>query len=276
MKIKHNKKRNTAFVYEALIREGTSAILQKDTKRRNTIVKLIKKHFAPNSLLRKDLECYRSLYNRENVSDQDYTRIIHESYRQKSIINTDTLFTQQTELIKDINKELEPSVFNNFVPNYKSLATIYQLFSHNMSPKDRVLLENVLTQSKREQNKTTVSAEVDDVLIETFVKKFNNKYDSNLLEEQRTLLTHYIKSFMDNALELKVFVNDEITRLKGKLNEAKSLDVLVEDQNMLNKTNRLLEKLEQFKNQGLDDELVTTVLKTQSLVKEIFDDGNHN
>ena len=34
MKIRHNKKRNTAFVYEALIREGTSAILQKDEKTR--------------------------------------------------------------------------------------------------------------------------------------------------------------------------------------------------------------------------------------------------
>ena len=30
MKVKHNKKRNTAFVYEALIREGTNAILKKD------------------------------------------------------------------------------------------------------------------------------------------------------------------------------------------------------------------------------------------------------
>ena len=35
MKIKHNKKRNTAFVYEILIKEATVAILKKDTKRRN-------------------------------------------------------------------------------------------------------------------------------------------------------------------------------------------------------------------------------------------------
>ena len=42
MKIKHNKKRNTAFVYEALVREGTSAILQKDDERRNKIVLIIK------------------------------------------------------------------------------------------------------------------------------------------------------------------------------------------------------------------------------------------
>jgi hypothetical protein len=49
MKTKYNKKRNTAFVYEALIREGTSAILQGDHDRKNTVVKLIKKHFTPDS-----------------------------------------------------------------------------------------------------------------------------------------------------------------------------------------------------------------------------------
>ena len=41
MKTRHNKKRNTAFVYEALIREGTSAILQKDEARCNKIVAII-------------------------------------------------------------------------------------------------------------------------------------------------------------------------------------------------------------------------------------------
>ena len=34
MKTKHNKKRNTAFVYEALIREATVAILKEDLKKR--------------------------------------------------------------------------------------------------------------------------------------------------------------------------------------------------------------------------------------------------
>ena len=47
MKIRHNKKRNTAFVYEALIREGTAAILKKDEAKRDKIVALLKKHFLP-------------------------------------------------------------------------------------------------------------------------------------------------------------------------------------------------------------------------------------
>ena len=45
-------------------------------------------------------------------------------------------------MINDINKELEPSVFGNFVPNYKTLASISQIFSDKVSPRDQVLLEN--------------------------------------------------------------------------------------------------------------------------------------
>ena len=38
MKIKHNKKRNTAFIYEALIREATVAAMRGDAEKRKTII----------------------------------------------------------------------------------------------------------------------------------------------------------------------------------------------------------------------------------------------
>ena len=147
MKTRHNKKRNTAFVYEALIREGTSAILQKDESRCNKVVAIIKKHFKDGSILKKDLDCYKSLYENENMTELDSARIIREARAQKRMIDPNGLFKAQTGLIHDINKEVEPSVFNNFVPNYKSLANIYQMFSDSTNPKDAVLLENLVIQN---------------------------------------------------------------------------------------------------------------------------------
>ena len=67
MKVKHNKKRNTAFVYEALIREATVSILKGDHEKKEKVISVIKKHITPSSLLRKDLECYRSLYENQNI-----------------------------------------------------------------------------------------------------------------------------------------------------------------------------------------------------------------
>ena len=79
MKTKYNKKRNTAFVFETLIREGTSAILQGDHDRKNTVVKLIKKHFSTNSILHRDLQCYKSLYETKNLDKNTCEKIIKEA-----------------------------------------------------------------------------------------------------------------------------------------------------------------------------------------------------
>ena len=51
MKIKHNKKRNTAFVFEALVREATVAVIKENHEVKDKAVALIKKHFAPGTLL---------------------------------------------------------------------------------------------------------------------------------------------------------------------------------------------------------------------------------
>jgi len=56
MKNKHNKKRNTAFVFEALAREATTAIIKGDQERKAKVVSIVRKHFTGDSLLRKDLE----------------------------------------------------------------------------------------------------------------------------------------------------------------------------------------------------------------------------
>ena len=142
MKIKHNKKRNTAFVYEALIREATVAILRNDHKKSNKVVTLIKKHFHSNSLLKKDLECYRSLYENQGIDKSLSEKILKEVRMQKMMIDPEGLFKQQTKLIHDVNKEITPEVYNNFVPNYKTLATIDQIFSAKTSPKNRIIMES--------------------------------------------------------------------------------------------------------------------------------------
>ena len=276
MKIRHNKKRNTAFVYEALIREGTSAILQKDEARCNKIVAIIKKHFREGSILKKDLDCYKSLYENQNLSKLDSARIIQEAKNQKRFIDPSGLFAAQTDLIHDINKEVQPSVFNNYVPNYKSLANIYQMFSDATNPKDAVLLENLVIENMTKELTLVEETKVDNLVINTFVEKFNKKYDQELLEEQKTLLNLYIQSFVDNSLEFKTFLNEEISRLKQQLEKAKTQEYISNDEDMLEKANQVLLKLESFKKTELNDNMLLTVLKVQSLVKETKTDGDRN
>jgi len=276
MKIKHNKKRNTALVYEALVREGTSAILQEDHERKNIVVKLIKKHFANDSILKKDLECYRSLYEANGLSESSRNKIIREAKLQKRLLDPSAIFAKQTDLIHDVNKELDPHIFNNFVPNYKSLASIYQMFSYSSTPKETVILENAVLASMKEEEAKEENTQISDMVINSFVEKFNKKYNEQLFEEQKTVLNLYIKSFVDNSVEFKMFLNEEIARLKNEVNKAKSSEHIAGDDEMIAKTEMIIDKLEILKNTQINENVLSTVLKVQSLVRETTENGSSN
>jgi hypothetical protein len=277
MKVRHNKKRNTAFVYEALVREATVAVLKNEKEKKDKAVSILRRHFHGDGILKKDLECYRSLYENQNIGETTSEKILKEVRLQRQLIDSDNLFKQQSVLIHDINKELSPDVFNNFVPNYKTLATIDQIFSLKTSPKNRIILESEIVKSMgAHSNKNRIGAKVDKLLFKTFVEKFNNKYETELLEEQKELLTHYIVSFSDNALQLKYFLNEEVTRLKEQLLGSLKTKEISLDSEMLEKTNKIVDRLKSYSAKEISEDVILTVLKTQALVKEINADGNND
>tara|TARA_R110002020_G_scaffold295713_3_gene511329 strand:- start:3858 stop:4691 length:834 start_codon:yes stop_codon:yes gene_type:complete len=274
MKTKHNKKRNTAFVYEALINEATISIIKGDVERKQRVVDVIRKHFGPQSILKKDLECYRALYENQNLTPEVSEKVLKEAKMQKMLIDPAGLFQAQTAMIHDVNKEADTGIFNNFVPNYKTLATIDQIFNKRVDPKTQVILESEIV------SKMTSSAvgdnspqSIDNVLYATFVDKFNNKYSKNLMSEQKELLSHYISSFADNSLSLKMYLNGEITRLKEELCRAAQQEEFKNDTDMASKAARVMEKLDSFAQEGVSDTVLLTVLRTQELVEEIHRDG---
>ncbi len=277
MKVRHNKKRNSAFVYEALIKEATVAIMKKDAARKEVAAKLIKKYFQRGTLLRKDLDCYRSLYENQDLDRLTSEKIVKEVKLQKRLIDPNGLFKQQSQLIRDVNVELSSGVFSNFVPNYKTLATISQIFSDKISPKDQIILENtIINNMLKTGNGDTAGELIDHVVYKTFVDKFNTKYENGLLQEQKELLARYITSFVDNALELKIYLNDEIGRLKEELTQAKKIEEIKNDREMLNKTNKIIDRLNTFAQQTISEEVLMTVLRTQALVKEIKTNGRND
>ena len=276
MKNKHNKKRNTAFVFEALAREATVAIIKGDTERKAKVVSIVRKHFTGDSLLKKDLECYRSLYENQNLDQTTSKKIVEAVLAAKRLIDPDGLFKQQTEVINDINKELSPETFNNFVPNYKSLATIAKMFNTN-SPKQSVMLEAKILEGMVSDTEISKLQPMDSITFTTFTKKFNEKYGDTLLREQKELLNQYISSFSNEELELKIYLNRELGRLKESLEKATEVEEVAADEEMINKTKLVKERLESLSSETtLTEATLFTILKTQELVKEIYDDGSNS
>lgn len=270
MKIKHNKKRNTAFVFETLMREATIAILKGDQDRKNTVLDIVKKHFKPDSELRRHYECYRSLYENQSLDKETSQKILTEAKISMRLIDPEGLFKQQSALINDINKDLSPSVFSNFVPNYKTIATIDQIFSDKTSPKSKIMLEgSLISAMSGDDGEADDAQDVDSLTLRFFTDKFNEKYSATLAEEQKQLLSHYITSFTDNSVGLKSFLNEEIARLKNELNSATKLEMFENDKEMADKACQIIDKLEGYRKTEINEDILLTVLKTQELVKEL-------
>jgi hypothetical protein len=193
------------------------------------------------------------------------------------LLDTQGLFVSQTDLIDDVNKELSPQIFNNFVPNYKTLASIYQIFSTDASPKDSVILENQLIEDMAKLADHRENLEpIDNITLNSFVSKFNEKYKETLSEKQKELLNLYISSFADNSLGLKSFLNEEIPRLKTIVEDGHKLSEIKEDVDMKEKTKQIIEMLEDFSKQKVSEKLLIKVLKTQELVQELTKDVSND
>ena len=59
--MKHNKKRNTAFLYECLIRELTKAIVRENVEKQTKVKDLLREFFTKGKTLSEDLNLYNDL-----------------------------------------------------------------------------------------------------------------------------------------------------------------------------------------------------------------------
>lgn len=269
MTTKHNKKRNTAFIFEALSMEMTKAIISKDEEKRNTIASIVKTSFAKGTELRKELDIYRQLSESSEVDQALATRILQEAKSQHQKIDKDKLFAEQTALINKINKTISKSVFSNFVGNYKHLATISQIFNSDAKIKERILMENTVVTAMTIDSEQENMKPVDNVVYKTFAKAFNEQYSDILPEEQKALLGKYITSFSDNGIDFKVYLNEEIGRLKEKVQESLEAEEIKADAEMSDSTRKVYSLLEEIASKPIDDEVVEKVLNVQSFVREV-------
>jgi len=273
-KFKHNKKRNTAFLYESLIIELTKAILINDKEKQFQIKTMVKEGFNNSSMMRNDLKIYQAINETSNVEKEIAQRILTEAKKQKEQIDKKQLFNEQNKIIAQINKFLPKSFFSNFVPNYKNLASIAQIFNDTVSIKSRVLLESEVIEKMIEKDCDQEMLPIDSLTYKIFIEKFNHQYGDKLLEEQKTLLEKYITSFENNGLELKIYLNEEVGRLRDEVEGCFSRSLIKDDEKMQHKINEVISTLDDFKSREPTEQMLMKIISIQSLVKEIHANAN--
>lgn len=275
MKPRHNKKRNTAFVFEALSREMTKAIVRKNSKAKDIIVSILREHFSKGSILDQELQCYRELLSNQVVKESLATKVLDRVKAVHASLDNEKLFLEQSTMIKKINNALGSSVFSNFVPNYKSIATIAQIFNDKTPIRQKVLMEEQIIEllSSPERAESADMPPVDSLITRSYAKNFNEKYD-HLLPEQRNLLNKYILSFGQNGVEFRATLAEELRRLHSSVSESLSSPEVLGDKEMTENTKSVILQIEQLNVATVTDKELKKILNLQDLVNEYKSDAN--
>ena len=125
-----------------------------------------------------------------------------------------------------------------------------------------------------EELKESKMVPIDNIVFKSFTKRFNEEYGDKLIKEQKDLLNRYISSFGDNEIDLNVYLDDEIGRLKTELKESFNNEEFVKDSQMLSNAKKVLNTLESYHQQKPNQKMIEEIVKIQGLVQELKADVN--
>ena len=276
MKVRHNKKRNTAFLYEVLVKELTKSVIDKDVQRSGKIKSILKEHFRSGMVLFSELGCFNALADKSNLDQYTAEKMVFRAKKEYDQLDQKDIFKEQSAVIKKVNTDLGREVFNNFVPNYKSYATLAQIFGEKMPVKNRVLMEQKIieTLTSSEEQKEELQP-VDSLVVKSFTSRFNETY-TGLLPEQKELLNRFIVSFNENEVDFKLFAGKELTRIQESVEASLSLEEVKTDEQMVESTKQVLQQISEFNVANLGEQEILKILKLQKLVREYEEDANNN
>jgi hypothetical protein len=276
---KHSKFKNTGILFELLVRQVASDTLNNvDSK----AVGIIKKFFTNSSVLSKELKLYQTLVKERVIKESKASALIDAVLEAHSRLNKSSLNKQKYNLIKEIRNTFSvEDFFKSKVNNYKTLASIYNIFEHTVAdnPAEYVnnkytLLEH-LTSKALNQVKLSESYEINNFIkqdkeirllsYKILVDKFNTKY-STLDKNQKNILREYINSVTDGT-NLKDFMIDESTKLKKNI---KQHSTSVKDKVTKIKLSEVTNMLDNLCNAKIvTDSHILTLMRYHELIKEL-------
>ena len=126
-KLKHSMIRNTGLLYEFLLRQITSDILDNKKIKSNKSISVIKEFFNNKTELGKELSLYNILLNKKYKSDKKAEFFVNEVISERKKINNSTLRREKYNLIKSLKENYDLNKFlSSKINDYKVYASIYK------------------------------------------------------------------------------------------------------------------------------------------------------
>lgn len=232
-KIVHNKKQNSALLFELLAQQVVSSIVSKNDIKAKKALYLIRKYFKSGTQLYEELQLVNTIIYNEVSSWRTASRLLSEVILASNNLDLKKLANEKFHLISEINANFDKNIFyNQFVPTYRVYGAIYSLLeAHRMKVQVDVaqkvkleevvishLMENPEVKRINEFAKAPEYGEVDDLAFAFILRKFNQKYKKVLTESQKEILREYIKCSSDRKYDQ--FVEKQTKKIENALYEA--------------------------------------------------------
>ena len=279
MGIKHSKYRNTGILFELLVRQTTSDLLNNQDSK---AVKILKKHFT-NTELGKEYSLYSAFVTSPKLSEARAEILISTILEQYKKLSHDTLSQAKYNLIKEIKKNYNlEDFFKAKIENYKPYASVYTLFESQNSPSSDTkqiilnkinLLEHITQDSIKDiqapqsmvQELMNEDKEIRLLTYKLLVEKFNKKYQG-LSERQKDILKEYVSSISDSS-NLRKFLNAKLKEIKQELIEQTEK---VQDKVTKIKAEEVIKFIKPLKEGiAIKDETITGLLQYCELIDEL-------
>jgi hypothetical protein len=285
-KVKHSKVRNTGLLFEFLLRQITTDVLNKENN--SKALNFIKSKFNERCELGKELALYNALLGKKFKDDKKAEYFINEVLKERQNLDKRKLRNERYNLIKELREGYDVNqLFSSKIKNYKTYASIYKLFEYSnlLSPEDKTdsfftLVEHVTTDENTIKlteslggTKIPKSPELRILTYKTLLEKFNQKY-TKLSGTQKTLLREYINN-VSNTNSLKDTLKEIVTRLKKDL---KTHSKNLQDKVVKIKMNEAIKSINKFcglqgKTQFVKDSHVLQTMRYMELLKELKKSG---
>jgi hypothetical protein len=232
MRIKHSKIKNTGIIYELLVRQITSDILNKKEPK---TLSLIEKYFS-NTELGKEYKLYEFISNPKTLTEGKAESLLNTLVETSKKLNRKKLRKLKYDLIREIKEYYDIEIFfKSSLDNYKQYAALYTLFeaaSTNELIHPNQIIDNKTTLLEHfTQTKLSKHSSYKEILQEysefepdlkaltykILLEKFNIKYDS-FNPEQKIVLKEYIHN-ITNTEKLKEFITKKYILLKKEISE---------------------------------------------------------
>jgi hypothetical protein len=277
--IKHSKYRNTGILFELLVRQTTSDLLN---NKDSAAVKMLKKYFT-NTELGKEYMLYTTLAKSDKLSESKAEILISTLVEQYKKLNYEKISKLKYNLIKEIKSNYDLNdFFKARVDNYKQYACLYTILEsqHSKTLDTKQLILNKITLLEYLSEDQILDKRAPQSIMEEFMKedkdvrlmaykilveKFNEKYET-LNETQKTILKQYINSISDSTSLIR-FLNEKIDHVKQELVNLKKSTPNKIIQIKLQEVLKLVSPLEESK--SIKDETVIGILQCYDLIEEI-------